>query len=124
MEKNHHQPEQEEPGIEQYADLTERLFKEIHNPRLDDQGKYYAERRARLGSGQPTWMVRTFQSDSGLVYDFYADFKKIGYIDEDYSSGVSAFIFEADGPRPISEEDISLGRAIIEVETRSMNTSD
>lgn len=57
----------------------ERRFQLEHNPDATDV--YLRDKVTVIESGEPTWMRRNFDSDSGEVYDFYKNGQLVGYVD-------------------------------------------
>lgn len=88
------------------TDLSIKLFGgNLINAEKDQDG-YYTERMQAIGKGEPVFMVRTFESDTGLVIDYYKKNKLIAYIDLEFDGSADVYVGDEcinDKPLPISD---------------------
>lgn len=72
---------------------------------------YYRERLQRRFEGEPTWIVRNFDSDHGRVYDFYVNGRNVGCVIHDYDDGCNAYV-GANGETVLANDQVELSVAV------------
>lgn len=88
------------------TDLDIKLFGGTLANAENNQETYYALRTQAINKGDPVFMVRTFDSDTGLVIDYYKGNKLIAYIDLEFDGSADVYVGDEcinDKPLPISD---------------------
>lgn len=88
------------------TDLDIKLFGGTMFDAENDQIGYYTLRTQAINKGERVFMVRTFDSDTGLVIDYYNGKKLIAYIDLDFDGSADVYVGDeciTDKPLPICD---------------------
>lgn len=76
----------------------------------EEQQKYIEEKVTSIARGEPTWLVRNFDADSGRISDYYVEGKYVGSIERgDEIDGYDAYF--AGNYTPVYAEFNNLGDA-------------